>query len=79
VAGDTSNAVSVVIWSTAASADRIRPGCRAATDPTRDLDLASYGVVAVLQHERGTTYPDMAWGPKLVFGALAAAYARAQK
>jgi hypothetical protein len=48
------------------------------TDPHRDLDLASYGVVAVLTHERGTTYPDMAWEPKQVFGALAAAYARAR-
>jgi hypothetical protein len=48
------------------------------TDPHRDLDLASYGVVAVLEHERGTTYPDMAWEPKQVFGALAAAYARAR-
>ncbi|MBV9379983.1 MAG: hypothetical protein JOY82_19990 [Streptosporangiaceae bacterium] len=49
------------------------------TDPHRDLDLASYGVVAVLEHERGTTYPDMAWEPKQVFGALAAAYARARR
>lgn len=48
------------------------------TDPHRDLDLASYGVVAVLDHARGTTYPDMAWEPKQVFGALAAAYARAR-
>ncbi len=48
------------------------------TDPHRDLDLASYGAVAVLEHERGTTYPDMAWEPKRVFGALAAAYARAR-
>jgi hypothetical protein len=48
------------------------------TDPHRDLDLASYGVVAVLDHGRGTTYPDMAWKPKQVFGALAAAYARAR-
>jgi hypothetical protein len=48
------------------------------TDPHRDLDLASYGVVAVLQHERGTTYPDMTWQPKQVFGALAAAYGRAR-
>ena len=48
------------------------------TDPHRDLDLASFGVVAVLEHERGTTYPEMAWEPKRVFGALAAAYARAQ-
>ena len=48
------------------------------SDPHRDLDLASYGVVAVLDHERGTTYPDMAWEPKQVFGALATAYARAR-
>ena len=46
------------------------------TDPHRDLDLASYGAVAVLEHARGTTYPDMAWEPKQVFGAIAAAYAR---
>ena len=46
--------------------------------PHRDLDLASYGVVAVLDHGRGTTYPDMTWEPKQVFGALAAAYARAR-
>ncbi|HKE65087.1 MAG TPA: hypothetical protein VKB59_10630 [Micromonosporaceae bacterium] len=46
------------------------------TDPHRDLDLASYGVVAVLNGERGATYPDMAWEPKPVFGALADAYAR---
>jgi hypothetical protein len=30
-------------------------------DPHRDLDLASYGVVAVLDHGRGARYPDMAW------------------
>lgn len=49
---------------------------RHSTDPHRDLDLASYGVVAVLEHARGTTYPDMAWEPKQVFGAIAAAYGR---
>ena len=48
------------------------------TDPHRDLDLASYGAVAVLEHGRGTTYPDMTWEPKRVFGALAAAYAHAR-
>ena len=48
------------------------------TDPHRDLDLASYGVVAVLDHGRGARYPDMAWEPKQVFGALASAYARAR-
>jgi hypothetical protein len=46
------------------------------SDPHHDFDLASYGAVAVLDHGRGTTYPDMAWEPKQVFGALAAAYAR---
>jgi hypothetical protein len=46
-------------------------------DPHRDLDLASYGVVAVLDHQHGTTYPDMTWEPKQAFGALAAAYAHA--
>jgi hypothetical protein len=48
------------------------------TDPHRDLDLASYGAVAVLDHAHGTTYPDMAWEPKQVFGALAAAYPNAR-
>ncbi len=48
------------------------------TDPHRDFDLASYGIVAVLDNRRGTTYPDMPWEPKKVFGALAAAYARAR-
>lgn len=48
-------------------------------DPRLDLDLASYGVVAVLPGGHGTTYPDMTWEPKPVFGALAAAYARAQR
>ncbi len=48
------------------------------TDVHRDLDLASYGVVAVLQSQCGTTYPDMGWEPKQAFGALAAAYARAK-
>ena len=33
------------------------------TDPHRDLDLASYGAVTVLEHEHGTTYPGMAWEP----------------
>ncbi len=33
------------------------------TDPYRDFDLASYGVVAVLGHGRETMYPDMASSP----------------
>jgi hypothetical protein len=49
------------------------------TDPHRDLDLASYGVVAVLEQARGTTYPDMAWEPKQVFASLAAAYEEGER
>jgi hypothetical protein len=37
-------------------------------DPVHDLDLAGYGVVAVL--------PEGGWRPKAVFGALAEAYRR---
>ena len=43
-----------------------------------DLDLASHGLVAVLDQARGSSYPDMAREPKQAFGALAAAYARAR-
>jgi hypothetical protein len=32
--------------------------------PHRDLDLASYGVVAVPDHQHGTTNSDMTWEPK---------------
>jgi hypothetical protein len=43
-------------------------------DPRYDLDMASYGLVRILEDERGTTYPDLAWEPKEAFYALAAAY-----
>ncbi|GAA3343182.1 hypothetical protein GCM10020358_40910 [Amorphoplanes nipponensis] len=43
-------------------------------DPARDLDLAAYGVVKVLDDRPGSTYPGLAWEPKEVFHALAAAY-----
>ncbi|CAM3524924.1 hypothetical protein [Stackebrandtia soli] len=49
-----------------------RPG----GDPREDLDLASYGIVRVLDGGLGTTYPDMPWEPKEAFGALAAFYGR---
>jgi hypothetical protein len=32
-------------------------------DPREDLDLASYGVVKVLEHGHGHTYPGMPWSP----------------
>jgi hypothetical protein len=44
-------------------------------DPDRDLDLASYGLVAILEQGHGSTYPDLAWEPKLAFHAVAEAYA----
>jgi hypothetical protein len=44
-------------------------------DPRHDLDLASYGLVAILDGGRGTRYPDMPWEPKQAFDAVAARYA----
>ena len=41
-------------------------------DPRRDMDLASYGVVAILD-DNGTN-----WRPKESFHALAAAYGKAE-
>lgn len=44
-------------------------------DPRDDLDLASYGIVKVLEGGRtGETYPDLPWEPKAAFGALARHY-----
>jgi hypothetical protein len=40
-------------------------------DPRDDLDLASYGVVKVLDGRHGETYPDMTWEPKAAFAAVA--------
>ncbi|GAA4628607.1 hypothetical protein GCM10023196_045670 [Actinoallomurus vinaceus] len=44
------------------------------SDPRRDLDLASYGVVQVFEDRLGRTYPDLPWEPKLAFTALAEHY-----
>jgi hypothetical protein len=43
-------------------------------DPREDLDLASYGIVKVLEGRHGDTYPDMPWEPKAAFTALADYY-----
>jgi hypothetical protein len=43
-------------------------------DPREDLDLASYGIVKVLDDGHGETYPDMAWEPKAAFRMLAEHY-----
>ncbi|WP_433476094.1 hypothetical protein ACQPZP_03045 [Spirillospora sp. CA-142024] len=45
-------------------------------DPRDDLDLASPGIVKVLQDRRGDTYPDMTWEPKAAFTAVAEHYRR---
>jgi hypothetical protein len=43
-------------------------------DPRDDLDLASYGIVKVLEGGHGDTYPDMPWEPKVAFATLADYY-----
>jgi hypothetical protein len=45
-------------------------------DPRTDLDMASWGVVKVLEHRNGDTYPDMPWEPKIAFTTLADHYRR---
>ncbi|GEM29225.1 hypothetical protein NN3_02320 [Nocardia neocaledoniensis NBRC 108232] len=43
-------------------------------DPRDDLDLASYGIVKVLDGRTGTAYPTMNWEPKAAFAAVAEHY-----
>jgi hypothetical protein len=43
-------------------------------DPRHDLDLASPGIVKVLDNRHGDTYPDMPWEPKAAFTVLADYY-----
>ncbi|MFF5110910.1 hypothetical protein [Streptosporangium sp. NPDC000509] len=43
-------------------------------DPREDFDMASYGLVKVLEDRPGRTYPDMPWEPKAAFAALADRY-----
>ncbi len=42
--------------------------------PRDDLDMASYGIVKVLESGRGETYPDTRWEPKAAFAAIADFY-----
>jgi hypothetical protein len=44
-------------------------------DPRDDLDLASLGIVKVLDGRNGDTYPDMPWEPKAAFATIAGRYA----
>ncbi|MDS0135301.1 MULTISPECIES: hypothetical protein [unclassified Amycolatopsis] len=50
--------------------------CPSDPDPRRDLDLASYGAVRVLNGQSGAAYPGLAWEPKEVFRAIAARFSR---
>jgi hypothetical protein len=43
-------------------------------DPRYDLDLASPGIVKMLEGRHGDTYPDMTWEPKAAFTAVAECY-----
>jgi hypothetical protein len=43
-------------------------------DLRTDLDMASWGVVKVLDGTTGETYPDLPWEPKAAFAALAGRY-----
>jgi hypothetical protein len=43
-------------------------------NPRDDLDLASYGIVKMLEDGHGETYPDLSWEPKAAFTALADFY-----
>jgi hypothetical protein len=49
-----------------------RPG----GDPRDDLDLASLGIVKVLDGRTGNAYPDLPWEPKEAFTTIAEHYSR---
>lgn len=44
------------------------------SDPREDFDMASFGVVKILEDRHGHTYPDMPWEPKAAFTTLADYY-----
>jgi hypothetical protein len=49
------------------------------SDPREDFDMASFGVVKVVDGQSGSavrSYPDMPWEPKAAFTALANRYGR---
>jgi hypothetical protein len=43
-------------------------------DPRNDMDLASPGIVSMLEDRTGDTYPGLPWEPKAAFWALAESY-----
>ena len=48
------------------------------SDPREDFDMASWGVVKVLEERFGYTYPDMPWEPKAAFSTVGDYYRRLQ-
>ena len=42
--------------------------------PHEDFDMASFGLVKVLEGRRGQRFPDMPWEPKAAFDTLAHRY-----
>jgi hypothetical protein len=50
----------------------VRRDLPTSTDPDRDFDVASFGIVKTLAPDKtGTTYPGLPWEPKAAFRALA--------
>ncbi|GAA3455844.1 hypothetical protein [Dactylosporangium matsuzakiense] len=45
-------------------------------DPRDDLDLASLGIVKVLEGRTGNAFPGLPWEPKAAFAAIAEHYSR---
>jgi hypothetical protein len=52
------------------------PHRRDTSDPREDLDMASFGIVKVLEDRYGHAYPAVPWEPKAAFTTLADVYAR---
>ncbi len=48
-------------------------------DPREDFDMASFGVVKVLEGRHGRQYPDMMWEPKAAFTTLADRYSSSKR
>lgn len=60
----TASGVNYAFWFT--FADYEKPY---SDDAKHNLDMASYGIVQMLDH-RGKTYPDMHWEPRKAFGVM---------
>jgi hypothetical protein len=67
---DSEGADSAFVYLFALSSLPHRPG----GDPRDDLDLASLGIVKVLEGRTGTAYPGLPWEPKAAFAAVAESY-----